>query len=67
MIGPDDVEGWLQLGVPGLLAGGFALMFWLFQRERTEHLESLRKGQELAVEFARTVESMTHALERTKR
>lgn len=42
-------------------------LFWLFQRERTEHLMTLRRGQEIAVEFARTVESMTRSLERTRR
>ena len=64
---PGDAAEWLNLGVPGLLflvAGG---LFYLFQRERTEHMASLRKGQELAIEFARTVESMTRSLERTKR
>lgn len=42
-------------------------LFWLFQRERTEHLMTLRRGQEIAIEFARTVESMTRSLERTRR
>jgi hypothetical protein len=64
---PSDAEAWLRLGVPGILMLVAVGLFWLFQRERTEHLMTLRRGQEIAIEFARTVESMTRSLERTRR
>ena len=61
---PSDAEAWLRLGVPGILMLVAVGLFWLFQRERTEHLISLRMGQQSAVEFARTIEGMTRSLER---
>lgn len=64
---PSDAAAWLNLGVPGILLLVAVGLFWLFQRERTEHLTSLRMSQQGAVEFARTVEAMTRSLERTRR